>query len=461
MLRASIVAGFLACSTYSFASASVEPYTAQLRVTSENSGVCGYGDIAEDKHVWFWFFEARNHPESAPLVAWFNGGPASSSEYAVMTELGPCRITNDSSGFDFNPTSWNEVANIIFIDQPIGVGFSYGGAEINDTIGAAEDAWDFMQVFLTDEKFKKYGKGDFGIWTSSYGGHYGPVFSKYFLEQNQAIADGKTAGTKINLNYLGIGDGLTNPAVQYPELFTYQILIISRYHPLVNASFFAEKNDTFYRPGGCLDLIKSCNSIANDADSYEACHAACELCNGEILYALAGDWDQYYVLQTKEDPGFPGDITPRLTDPDLLGKINPQDGVEWVGLNLTVFYNFNKTCDWMRDKSSHLESVIDAGVRVAIYAGDADYIVNYMGIEKMVDALQMKFTDEWAQQEFANFSVKGANAGLFKNAGTLSYVRLFGAGHQAPAYEWPGVERGAAALQMFSQIMANQSLSPT
>ena len=73
----------------------------------------------------------------------------------------------------------------------------------------------------------------------------------------------------------------------------------------------------------------------------------------------------------------------------------------------------------------------------------------------------MKFTDEWAQQEFANFSVKGANAGLFKNAGTLSYVRLFGGGHQAPAYDWPGVERGAAALQMFSQIMANQSLSST
>ena len=73
--------------------------------------------------------------------------------------------------------------------------------------------------------------------------------------------------------------------------------------------------------------------------------------------------------------------------------------------------------------------------------------------------LQTKFTTQFAQQDFSNFTLNGVSAGFFKNAGTFSYIRFFGAGHEVPAYEWPGVERGAAALQMFEQIMSNKSLS--
>jgi carboxypeptidase C (cathepsin A) len=93
--------------------------------------------------------------------------------------------------------------------------------------------------------------------------------------------------------------------------------------------------------------------------------------------------------------------------------------------------------------------------------GDADYILNFHGIESMVGALQTKFSAQFATQSLANFTVKGVPAGVFKNAGTFSYLRVFGAGHEVPAYQWPGVTRGAAALQMFTQIMSNQSLSGT
>lgn len=78
-----------------------------------------------------------------------------------------------------------------------------------------------------------------------------------------------------------------------------------------------------------------------------------------------------------------------------------------------------------------------------------------------VNGLQTQFTSIFAEQEFSNFTVNGAPAGLFKNAGTFSYVRIFGAGHEVPAYEFTDVPRGAAALQFFSQIMSNQSLSGT
>jgi len=78
-----------------------------------------------------------------------------------------------------------------------------------------------------------------------------------------------------------------------------------------------------------------------------------------------------------------------------------------------------------------------------------------------VDNLQTKFSTEFQQQQFANFTVQGQAAGLYKNAGTFSYVRFFGAGHEVPAYTWGTLSRGQAALQMFTQIMSSQSLSGT
>lgn len=78
-----------------------------------------------------------------------------------------------------------------------------------------------------------------------------------------------------------------------------------------------------------------------------------------------------------------------------------------------------------------------------------------------VNNLKTNFSSEYATQAFSNFTVDGVSAGLYKNAGTFSYVRFFGAGHEVPAYEWASIPRGKAALQMFTQIMADESLSGT
>lgn len=79
----------------------------------------------------------------------------------------------------------------------------------------------------------------------------------------------------------------------------------------------------------------------------------------------------------------------------------------------------------------------------------------------MVKNLQTKFSNEFNQQQFTNWTVHGEPAGIYKNAGTFSYVRIFGAGHEVAAYEYGNLARGEAALQMFSQIMGNQSLFST
>ena len=76
-------------------------------------------------------------------------------------------------------------------------------------------------------------------------------------------------------------------------------------------------------------------------------------------------------------------------------------------------------------------------------------------------ALNTKFSGLFKLQNFTAYNVKGKPAGLYKNAGTFSYLRVYGAGHEVPAYLWRGVPRGAAALQMFTQITSDHPLSST
>ena len=88
----------------------------------------GYADVDENQHIFWWFFEARNQNASdAPLTVWINGGPGGSSAIGLLLEQGPCRVVPNPKSINDtypNPYAWNENANVFFLDQPIGVGFS-------------------------------------------------------------------------------------------------------------------------------------------------------------------------------------------------------------------------------------------------------------------------------------------------------------------------------------------------
>ena len=166
-----------------------------------NSGICettkgvnqysGYLSVGTNENMWFWFFEARNSPTTAPLATWFNGGPGCSSMIGLFQENGPCQFYNGASTPSLNPYSFNNYANskslsiesiteaqilmpylVLYIDQPIGVGFSYGNDPVTSTVTAAPYVWTLLQAFYA--QFPQYENRNFGIFTESYGGHYGP-----------------------------------------------------------------------------------------------------------------------------------------------------------------------------------------------------------------------------------------------------------------------------------------------
>jgi len=96
----------------------------------------------------------------------------------LFQEHGPCLFDNVSkSAPRINPYSWNSVSNILYVDQPAGVGFSYGQDQVYSSVSAADFMWKFLQVFLTH--FPQYENRDFGLFSESYGGHYAPAMASY------------------------------------------------------------------------------------------------------------------------------------------------------------------------------------------------------------------------------------------------------------------------------------------
>lgn len=86
----------------------------------------GYIDIADtSKKIHYLFFEAQNGDENAPVLIWFNGGPGCSSMLGFMQENGPYKLESGGTKFHKSAHSWNREANVLYIEQPAGVGYSY------------------------------------------------------------------------------------------------------------------------------------------------------------------------------------------------------------------------------------------------------------------------------------------------------------------------------------------------
>jgi len=98
-----------------------------------------------EHNLFYWFF--LHDDPAAPLLLWLNGGPGASSMFGLFVENGPLRVIMDGDDYKLLPAeqAWTDSYSVIFLDQPVGVGFSYPvTSDINMEVGAQE-AWVFMQ----------------------------------------------------------------------------------------------------------------------------------------------------------------------------------------------------------------------------------------------------------------------------------------------------------------------------
>jgi carboxypeptidase D len=205
-------------------------------------------------------------------------------------------------------------ANMLYVDQPVGVGFSFGTEDVNSTLDAAPDMWTFMQVFY--DAFPEYKSREFGLFSESYGGHYGPVFAAHFQEQNAAIASGAIQGEPVNLVALGINNGWYDASIQYRSYMEYAFR--NSYKPLINDTFYNQLVADF--DAGCGSLLRSC---ANDTGNDEACNNADQACmqNFQNQIEQSGSWNPYDIRHQDSEEGPGGNWLNYLNNPDIQRKI--------------------------------------------------------------------------------------------------------------------------------------------
>lgn len=264
------------------------------------------------------FFEARQNPTTAPLAAWFNGGPGCSSMIGLFQENGPCKFEVGSSNTEpvNNTYSFNNYANMIYIDQPIGTGFSYGNESVDSTVTAAPYVWKLIQAFYAS--FPEYESRDFGIFTESYGGHYGPEFAKYILDQNEA-----RAGTNINIVALGVNNGLFDAEIQYRAYITYSLN--NTYTQLITQ---AEADHYMYNfETICLPAIQKCQNTTTNRD----CQNAYVFCATQVEGPLSetADFDIYDVRAPYDGPEPPKNYETYLRRADVVQAIGAKGTYQW------------------------------------------------------------------------------------------------------------------------------------
>jgi len=154
----------------------------------------GYVTVSEPRGaaLFYWFFEADTDPGSKPLVLWLNGGPGCSSiAYGLGEEVGPFHVNADGKGVHMNPYSWNKVANLLFVDSPVGVGYSYSNTSDdilrNGDARTAKDSLEFLLKWL--ERFPQYKGREFYLTGESYAGHYVPQLAQAIKRYHEATGD--------------------------------------------------------------------------------------------------------------------------------------------------------------------------------------------------------------------------------------------------------------------------------
>ena len=446
----------------------------------------GYVDVAADQHIFFWFFEARNQdPSTAPLTTWINGGPGSSSMIGLFQELGPCGVDSDGNVYN-NPYSWSNVSNMLFIDQPTQVSFSYSipvpgyvdpssGSNIitlpsnecpdyatsTDSCGTYSYPNETLTVNSTDAAapyfyltlqgfmgaFPQYSRETYNFATESYGGHYGPVFNEYIETQNALDIPGTH---KIHLNSVLIGNGWFDPLIQYQAYYNFTVYPGNTYdYSPYNSSIQAQVYNNLYGPGNCVDQTKDCYARGIN----EICAAADSFCANlvEGVYDNILGRDEYDVRELSPDP-FPYEFyVDYLNTPKVQAAIGAY--VNFSEFSPTVGAAFGSTGDDDREESTveDVAKLLQQNITVMLYFGDADYNCNWLGGEVVANEIGQPGYDTAGYTDIVTSD--NITHGQVKQSGAFSFVRIYESGHEVPFYQ------PLVSLEIFARAIAGKDIA--
>ena len=387
----------------------------------------------------------------------------------LLTELGQVSTNDESlkSPIDgvpqvfLNPYAWTTEANMIFLESPKGVGFSYcedatSSSEcINTDESTAQDAYEALVNFM--KAFPEYKTNKFYVTGESYAGIYIPMI----LDQ----LDQDVLGAKIPLVGAAIGNGCWGNSVGTCAFSSPEALQI--------------KSDFFYGHGMYSQTLRE--EIDKNCGSFKTLGVKC-ISSLEKMTEQTGSFNVYNIYdncgldqrrrRTAESNAKMLDImsstfvtveTPEsftinagygealndyscgaetamdqyLSNPEVISALHVKPN--------TVGMQYKKTVGDLRP----LYASLIQKYQILIYSGEADGCVPYVGTEAWTRGLNFTVTEDWHQWEAKPKADEGVHkAGYAINYDKFTFITIMGAGHMVPQFQ-PGF-----ALKMFQKFLA-------
>lgn len=443
----------------------------------------GYLEVNKTKgrNIFYWFVEAEKDPANAPVLFWTNGGPGCSGLIGFLTEHGPFRVTKDGGELKENPYAWTKEANIFYVEQPAGVGFSYSEDPFfyNVSLGdqmATEDNYRIVLKFF--EKFPQYKSNEFYISSESYGGHYMPMLAKLMVDEQAKIADEeklKFRGFLVGNPYNNLDENMIGmvsafwgrqliPKPVHDEWFQ-KCIVDSKVCPTwATSCVTSERHQSPEDYAKCAALVLKMRTDIGDLDVYGLDWPVCE---NDVQ--APGRMQRLSLMRTlgkgkthplgKPEPFVPceeGWSVRYLNRADVQEAIHVRQSAtadKWIecanqhnGTNPGGYINYNET-DHETDMSDYYRYLIDGGfgLKILIFSGDADSVCATSGTQTWMYDLGYPVTKDWAP-----WKVEEQVAGYVTKFQGFNFVSVHDSGHEVPMYQ------PKRALEVLRKFLADE-----
>ncbi|XP_059297044.1 serine carboxypeptidase-like 18 isoform X2 [Lycium ferocissimum] len=402
----------------------------------------GYIGVEEEEKVqlFYLFVESERDPQNDPLMLWLTGGPGCSGLSSFLYEIGPLTFDYaNSSGnlpkLELNSNSWTKVANIIFIDQPAGTGYSYAKTSeaynCSDTLSVAL-TYEFLRKWLMDHP--KYLKNPLYVSGDSYSGLIVTLLTR-------KIYNGIEVGDKPRLNIKGYIQG--NALTDKYSAFNGRVKYANRMGLISDKIYQSTKENC---KGNYMDVDPNNILCLNDLQRVERClknirlsHILEPWCELPFLMSIlqetptnAGPWcrtNNYIYLHIWAND--------RAVQKAL--NVREETALEWVRCNASMHFRYSvkRTESYVYDVQSVIDDhrhLTSKSCRALIYSGDHDMVVPHLSTEEWIETLKLPIVDDW-EPWFVDGQVAGYKVEYSQNDYELTYATVKGAGHTAPEYK--------------------------
>ncbi|XP_055624010.1 venom serine carboxypeptidase [Toxorhynchites rutilus septentrionalis] len=405
--------------------ADVESYSGYLTV-----------DETFNSNLFFWYFVAKSDAQNdAPVVLWLQGGPGASSLYGLFTENGPFSVDSDKK-LQPRKYSWHLNHHLIYIDNPVGTGFSFTDNEhgySTDEKQVGNNLYQALVQFFA--LFPNLQSRKFYVTGESYGGKYVPAVSHKIHQMN-----GNTK-LKINLQGLAIGNGLCDPFHQlvYGD-YLYQIGLIDS-NALVQFQAYEKKGRDCITKRDFNCAFQAFDELIN-GDQFSS---------GSLFKNVSGFETYFNYLETK----------PEAADDNMVHFLQLPETRRAIHVGKNAFHDLDKEnkveqhlkLDVMDSVAPYLNSLLNK-YRVLIYNGQLDIIVAYPLTVNYVRKLNHPGAKTYKTAPRYIWKVNGDIAGYAKEAGNLVEVFVRNAGHMVPK------DQPKWALDMIMRLTHGKGFSP-